>query len=114
MKLNELTFDRAEELGILPVHSRVEKLMKLKATIDAVPFDAATAEAAQCEFISESADAREGLGAAWDRIVLAISFGWDIPDSAIEALSAACAENAKPLWSQIACEAMNAGLRGRP
>ena len=95
MKLSEITIAVASELGIMPVHSRVQKLLKLKAIIDAVPYDPATAGPAQQEFVAESADAREGLGEAWDRVSLAITMGWDIPDTTIAALAMACADNAR-------------------
>ena len=95
MKLNEITTAQAAEMGILPAYSRAQKLLKIKTIIEAVPFDAAAAESAQEEFIAESNDAREGLGEAWDRMVLAITLGWDIPAGTISALAAKCAENAK-------------------
>ena len=95
MNLNELNTTQAEQLGILPAYCRAQKLLKLKAIVDAEPFDQSLAEQAQQEFIAESADAREGLGPAWDRVVLAITLGWDIPDNIIASLATACANNAR-------------------
>lgn len=95
MKLNEITTATAEQLGILPVHSRIQRLSRLKSIIDATPFDQCRAEAAQNDFVFWSADAREGLGPDWDYVVLAITLGFDIPESAISRLAAQCAENIK-------------------
>jgi hypothetical protein len=95
MKLNEITTVSAEQMGILPAFARAQKLLKLKAIIEAVPFDPDKAESAQREFTSESEDAREGLGEAWDRVVLAIVWGWDIPQDTINALAAKCSENSQ-------------------
>lgn len=95
MKLSEMNTTIAAELGILPAYSRAQKLLKLKAEIEAVPFDRPTAEEAQRVFTLESEDAHEGLGQAWDHVVLAIAYGWDIPCHAITALAERIRKNAQ-------------------
>jgi len=92
MELSEITTTQAAEWGILPAYSRAQALLKLKAIIEAEPYDASTAEPAQEEFIRQSADAREAFGEAWNRISLAITLGWAIPDSVIPRLAARCDE----------------------
>jgi hypothetical protein len=102
MKITELTTVEAERMSILPVLARAEALLKLKSQIETVPFDAAVAEEAQRQFTALSEDAREGLGAAWDRVVCAIVLGWDLSEANIADLRAACARSAaacQPLFT---------------
>jgi hypothetical protein len=99
MKLNEINVTQAHAMGILPAWSRAQKLLRMKAEIESLVAaqNFACAEEMQRQYACESGDAREGLGSAWDRFSLAITLGWNLPESAIAAMATACAENAKKM-----------------